>query len=210
MALRTKVKEPEDWEQYFVEAGISSCLAKTQAVVFANEKLTIRTLQMLDRAMLRELGVTSMGKALCILKQAKEAAPQATYVKAPTAKLPQLSLLRKATQLKLTSFIEECMSSLWSSMWIGSLYKNGPIQHIFMSGVHPFTYSLQITQRCILDTTLLELTNILQFTFMAYQTLLLFDTRSSLNIYMIFKHFVDNIFERARPDVFFTRKSITI
>ena len=33
-----------------------------------------------------------MGEALCILKQAKEAAPQATYAKAPTAKLPQLSL----------------------------------------------------------------------------------------------------------------------
>ena len=92
MALPTNVMEPEHWEQYFVEAGISSCSAKTHAVVFANEKLTIETLQMLDRAMLRELGVTSMGEALCILKQAKEAAPQATYAKAPTAKLPQLNL----------------------------------------------------------------------------------------------------------------------
>ena len=92
MALRTKVMEPEDWEQYFVEAGISSCSAKTHAVVFANEKLTLGTLQMLDRAMLWKLGVTSMGEALCILKQAKEAAPQTTYVKAPTAKLPQLNL----------------------------------------------------------------------------------------------------------------------
>ena len=42
--------------------------------------------------MLRELEVTSMGEALCILKQAKEVAPQATYAKAPTAKLPQLNL----------------------------------------------------------------------------------------------------------------------
>ena len=92
MALRTKIMEPEDWEQYFVDAGMSSSSAKTHAVVFANEKLIIGTLQMLDRAMLRELGVTSMGKALCILKQAKEAAPQATYAKAPTAKLPQLNL----------------------------------------------------------------------------------------------------------------------
>ena len=91
MELQTKVMEPEDWEQYFVEAGIS-CSAKTHAVVFDNEKLTIGTLQMLDRAMLRELGVTSMGEALCILKQAKEAVPQATYAKAPTAKLPQLNL----------------------------------------------------------------------------------------------------------------------
>ena len=50
MALRTKVMELEDWEQYFIEAGISSSLAKTHAVAFANEKLTIATLQMLDRA----------------------------------------------------------------------------------------------------------------------------------------------------------------
>ena len=71
MALRTKVMEPEDWEQYFIEAGISSSSAKTHAVVFANEKLTIATLQMLDRVMLRELGVTSMGEALCILNKPK-------------------------------------------------------------------------------------------------------------------------------------------
>ena len=68
------------------------------------------------------------------------------------------SLEKLASQPKLTSFIEECMSS----MWIGSLYKNGPIQHTCISSVHSSTYSLQITQRCILDITLLELTNILQ------------------------------------------------
>ena len=45
-------------------------------------------------------------------------------------------LLGKASQLKLTSFIEESMSS----MWIGSFYKNGPTQHICMSGVHSSTY----------------------------------------------------------------------
>ena len=100
MAQQKKVMEPEDWEQYFVEVGISSCSAKTHAVVFANEKLTIGTLQMLDRAMLRELGVTSMGEALCILKQAKEAAPQATYAKAPKAKLPQLNLEMTSQQFR--------------------------------------------------------------------------------------------------------------
>ena len=45
-------------------------------------------------------------------------------------------LLGKASQLKLTSFIEEWMSS----MWIGSLYKNGPTQHICLSDVHSSTY----------------------------------------------------------------------
>ena len=34
-----KIMEPEDWEQYFVEAGISSCSAKTHAVLFANKKI---------------------------------------------------------------------------------------------------------------------------------------------------------------------------
>ena len=46
-------------------------------------------------------------------------------------------------------------------MWIGSLYKNGPIQHICMSGVIHLLILNQITQRLILDITLLELTNIL-------------------------------------------------
>ena len=54
MALRTM--EPEDWEQYFIEAGISSHSAKIHAVTFTNKKLSIGTIQMLDRAMLKELG----------------------------------------------------------------------------------------------------------------------------------------------------------
>ena len=87
MALRTGSMEPENWEQYFVEAGISPHSAKIHAVTFANEKLSIGTLQMM-----KEQEVISMGEALCILKQAKEATPQATYVKALTAKLPQLNM----------------------------------------------------------------------------------------------------------------------
>ena len=92
MALQTGLMEPEDWEQYFVEEGISPCSVKIHAVTYANEKLSIGILQILDRALLKELEVTSMGEALCILKQAKEATPQATYAKAPTAKLPQVNL----------------------------------------------------------------------------------------------------------------------
>ena len=47
-------------------------------------------------------------------------------------------------------------------MWIGSLYKNGPIQHICMSGVHSSIYSRPNYSEGYLDATLLELTNILQ------------------------------------------------
>ena len=39
----------------------------------------------MDRTMIRELGITAMGEALFILKQAK-----AIYAKAPSAKLLQL------------------------------------------------------------------------------------------------------------------------
>ena len=50
----------DDWERFFIEAGISTDSAKTHATKFADEKLTIKSLQMLDRSMLKELGVTLM------------------------------------------------------------------------------------------------------------------------------------------------------
>ena len=49
-----------------------------------------------------------------------------------------------------------------SSMWIGSLYKNGPTQHICMSGVHFSTYSQPNYSEKFWKANLLELTNILQ------------------------------------------------
>ena len=72
MALQTGSMTPDDWERFFIEAGISTDSAKTHATKFADEKLTIENLQMLDRSMLKELRITLMGEALCILKQAKE------------------------------------------------------------------------------------------------------------------------------------------
>ena len=83
---------PEDWEHFFIEAGISTDSAKTHATKFADEKLTIESLQMLDQSMLKELGVILMGEALCILKQAKEATTQATHIQALAAKPPHLNL----------------------------------------------------------------------------------------------------------------------
>ena len=44
------------------------------------------SLQMLDRSILKELGVILMGEALCILKQVKEATTQTTRVQALAAK----------------------------------------------------------------------------------------------------------------------------
>ena len=79
---------PEDWEHFFIEAGISTDSAKTHTTKFAEEKLTIDSLQILDRSMLLELGVILMGEALGILKQAKEATTQATWVLVLAAKSP--------------------------------------------------------------------------------------------------------------------------
>ena len=91
MALQTG-SETEDWENYFLKAGISADSAKSYAATFAREKLRKENLQMMDRAMLRELGITTMGEALSILKQAKEPPTQNLCAKAPAAKPPQLHL----------------------------------------------------------------------------------------------------------------------
>ena len=71
MALRTGY-ENEDWEDYFLKAGIAADSAKSYAATFVKEKLRKENLLVMDRAMLRELGITTMGEALSILRQAKE------------------------------------------------------------------------------------------------------------------------------------------
>ena len=83
---------PDDWEHFLIEAGISTDSVKTHATKFADVKLTIESLQMLDRSMLKELGVRLMGEALCILKQAKEATAQSTRIQALATKPPNLNI----------------------------------------------------------------------------------------------------------------------
>ena len=92
MVLQTGSMTPDDWECFLIEAGISTYSAKTHATKFADEKLTIESLQMLDRTMLKEQGVTLMGEALCILKQAKEATAQSTCIQVLAAKPPNLNI----------------------------------------------------------------------------------------------------------------------
>ena len=92
MALWTGSMTSDDWECFFIEVGISADSAKTHATKFADEKLTIESLQMLDRSLLKELRVTLMGEALCILKQAKEATTQSTHIQALAAKPPNLNI----------------------------------------------------------------------------------------------------------------------
>ena len=89
MALQTGSMTPDDWERFFIEVDISTDSAKTHATKFADEKLTIESLQMLDRSMLKEQGVTLMGEALYILKQATA---QSTCIQALAAKTPNLNI----------------------------------------------------------------------------------------------------------------------
>ena len=92
MVLQTGYMTSEDWEHFFIEAGISTDLAKTHATNFVDEKMTIESFQMLDQSMLKELGVILMGEALCILKQAKEATTKVTHIHVLAAKPPHLNL----------------------------------------------------------------------------------------------------------------------
>ena len=70
--------------------GISANSVKSYAAMFARKKLTKEKLQMMDQAMLKELGITAMGEALSVLKQAKEPSTQTLYAKAPSVKFLQL------------------------------------------------------------------------------------------------------------------------
>ena len=54
----------------------------------------------MDRAMQRELGITTMGEALSILRQAKELSTQTIYAKAPAARPSQLHLEMTSQQFR--------------------------------------------------------------------------------------------------------------
>ena len=90
MALQTG-SDLTDWKSIFTNAGIITASAKIYAQTFSSEGITRDTMHMLDRTMLKELGIKSMGDVLIILKLAKEnLASPTTHVK-PTAKPPQLN-----------------------------------------------------------------------------------------------------------------------
>ena len=86
--------KPDDWQKLLIEYGISAESAKIYAETFSKEKLTPDILSMMDREMLKELGVSTMGEVLTILKYAKlQPKQQATvdcYTKAPAVKPPVL------------------------------------------------------------------------------------------------------------------------
>ena len=89
MALQTGYGT-EEWESFCIKTGISADSAKNYATMLAREKLTKENLQIMDQAMLKELGITTMVETLSILKQAKDPSTQTIYAKAPSAKFTQI------------------------------------------------------------------------------------------------------------------------
>ena len=90
MALRAGY-DLTDWESIFTNAGITTASAKIYAQTFSSEGITRDTIHMLDRTMLKELGIKNMGEVLIILKLAKENPASPTTHVTPTAKPPQLN-----------------------------------------------------------------------------------------------------------------------
>ena len=90
MALQTGY-ELTGWESTFVKAGISSTSAKMYVQTFSSVEITRDSLHMLDRTMLKELGIKTMGDVLTIFKLTEEpSVSSVSHVKPPAAKLPQL------------------------------------------------------------------------------------------------------------------------
>ena len=69
MALSTG---SDDWQELFTKIGIPADSARTCAETFEQESIIKDSLSMINREVLKELGVTTMRHALAILKLAKE------------------------------------------------------------------------------------------------------------------------------------------
>ena len=90
MALQTGYNMA-GWESTFVKAGISATSPKIYPQTFSSEVITRDSLHMLDRTMLKDPGIKTMGDVLAILKLIKEPlVSPVSHMKPPTVKLPQL------------------------------------------------------------------------------------------------------------------------
>ena len=98
MALRTGTN---DWQELLTQIGIPADSARTYAKTFVEESITKDSLTMIDREVLKELGVTTMVHALAILKLTKEQPLISDrYTKAPEVKLPQLNSATTSQQFR--------------------------------------------------------------------------------------------------------------
>ena len=89
MAQPTK----DEWVGILTDAGVDAAAAAGYADIFVSEKLSWSSIGMLDRGILKELGITVLGDALAILQLAKGTPPSGLVcAKPPAAKLPELHL----------------------------------------------------------------------------------------------------------------------
>ena len=80
-----------DWQQLLIKMGIPADSASTYPKTLVEKSITKDSLTMIDWEVLKELGVTTMGHALAILKLAKEQPLISdSYMKALAVNLPQL------------------------------------------------------------------------------------------------------------------------
>ena len=85
----------------------ASLLTQPKAILqYLQGKSWWKSLQKMDWAMIKQLGITVIGEALFIFKQAKEPSTQIIYAKAPSAKLPQLHF--EITPLQFRKFWIYC------------------------------------------------------------------------------------------------------
>ena len=111
----------------------------TQPKSMQQSSLTRESLPMLDQLMLKELEITSIGEALCILKQAKEATSQTTYTKASAAKFPQLNLEMSPQQFR----------KFWTDWDIATKIMNMPRSQ---ANIHLYNCSDEAMQNAIDNT----------------------------------------------------------
>lgn len=92
------------WEQTLSTAGVDAASAKTYGTKFAAAKLSMSNIDMLDKDTLHDLGVTTIGDVLTILKLSKShqttAKDSYVAVKMPAVKAPQLHADMTAQQFR--------------------------------------------------------------------------------------------------------------
>ena len=138
------------WTDVFTQAGIAPESAATYAKNFVDENLSQENLAMLDRALLTELGVKTLGDALTIMRLGKSVkVPESSYTvaKAPMAKPPSLSA--EMTQQQFRKFIIDWnvyveMTNLSKAQFHAQLYScaNESVQNAIIN-THPDFFKKQ-------------------------------------------------------------------
>ena len=94
--MAQSLEEPLDatgWKDLFMKHGIKEASATEYGTKFVDEEMSVDMIPRLDRGILKEMGVKVIGDALAILSISDTcvSASSPAVVKAPAAKLPQIS-----------------------------------------------------------------------------------------------------------------------